>query len=195
VGEPRFGLDLGPGLFFCGRSGALSACCRFGGAVGADRVAGEVARTSTLSLRSLLATYRFWSVVLRPFSVPERLGGFGVLVAVGAIVWPAFTDRTGLGLPCPLRTLTGVPCPFCGLTTGAVALVRGEAGAAFAANPMIFGLAVLALAVGPLVALRAVGVIGPPVPWSSARRRKTEWLAGLTVLASWLFQLHRLGLG
>ena len=133
--------------------------------------------------------------MLRTFSVPERLGGFGVLTAVGAVVWPTLTDRTGLGLPCPLRMLTGVPCPFCGLTTAAVALVRGEAAAAFAASPLIFGLAALALAVGPLVALRAVGALAPPVPWSPARRRKTELLAGLLVFAGWLFQLHRLGLG
>ena len=131
----------------------------------------------------------------RTFSVPERIGGFGVLTAVGAVVWPTFTDRTGAGLPCPLRTLTGVPCPFCGLTTAAVALVRGEVTAAFAASPLIFGLAALALVVGPLVALRAGGVLAPPVPWSPARRRKTERLAGLLVFASWLFQLHRLGFG
>src|SRR5690349_20786141 len=108
---------------------------------------------------------------LRSFSVPERIGGFSVLVAGVAAVWPTFTSRTGAGLPCPLRTLTGVPCPGCGLTTAAVALVRGEAGAAFQANPVIFGLAALAVAVGPLVALRAAGVLTSPRPWSPAGRR------------------------
>jgi Protein of unknown function (DUF2752) len=131
----------------------------------------------------------------RSLSVPERIGGFGVLVAVGAVVWPGVTSGTGLGLPCPLRTLTGVPCPACGLTTAAVALARGDVAVAFAANPVIFGLAALAVAVGPLVALRAAGVLGPPRPWSPERRRRTGWLAGLLAIASWLFQLHRLGLG
>jgi hypothetical protein len=118
-----------------------------------------------------------------------------VLVAGAAAVWPALVDHTGVGVPCPLRTLTGVPCPFCGLTTAAVALVRGEVGAAFAASPLIFGLAAFAVAVGPLVALRAVGVLVQPQPWSSQRRRRWGMFAVLLAAASWLFQLHRLGVG
>jgi hypothetical protein len=116
-------------------------------------------------------------------------------VAGAAAVWPAFTGSTGVGLPCPLRALIGVPCPFCGLTTAAIALVRGRAGAAFEANPLIFGLAVLAVAAGPLVALRAFGVMSGPRPWSSHRRRRWGQAAVLVAAASWLFQLHRLGLG
>ena len=53
----------------------------------------------------------------------------------------------------------------------------------------------LALVAGPLVGLRAVGALAPPVPWSPARRGKTAWLTGLLVFAGWLFQLHRLGFG
>ncbi|SDT81172.1 DUF2752 domain-containing protein [Actinoplanes derwentensis] len=129
---------------------------------------------------------------MRLFSVPERIGGFGSLVAVAAAVWPALVDHTGAALPCPLRTVTGIPCPGCGLTTAAVALVRGEFGAAIHANPLIFGLAAFTVAAFPLVALRAAGVLGPPRPWSSERRRQMGWIAGLLAVASWLYQLHRL---
>ncbi|MCU7722251.1 DUF2752 domain-containing protein [Actinoplanes sp. KI2] len=93
-----------------------------------------------------------------------------------------------------MRTLTGVPCPVCGMTTAAVALIRGHAGAALSANPMIFGLAALAVAAGPLVVLRATGVLKPPEPWPAARRRWVERLIWPLALASWLFQLHRLGI-
>ncbi len=129
----------------------------------------------------------------RAFSVPERLGGFGLLVGAGALLWPAVTVRTGVGLPCPLRTVTGVPCPACGLTTAAVACVRGDLSAALAANPIILGLGALAVAVVPLVALRAAGLLRPPRPWPPAWRRVSGCTAGLLAVASWLFQWHRLG--
>jgi ribose/xylose/arabinose/galactoside ABC-type transport system permease subunit len=116
-------------------------------------------------------------------------------VAGAAAVWPAVTDSTGVGLPCPLRALTGVPCPFCGLTTAAIALVRGRVVTAFGANPLIFGLGVLAVAVGPLIVLRALGVLSVPQAWPSRRRRRWGRLAVLVAAASWLFQLHRLGVG
>lgn len=130
----------------------------------------------------------------RAYSVPERLAGFGLVVAAAAAVWPAFTVRTGLGLPCGLRLLTGVPCPGCGLTTAAIALVHGQFGAAAAANPVIYGLAACTVLVGPLVALRAAGVLAPPRPWSAASRRRMGWSGGLLALVSWFFQLHRLGI-
>ncbi|MFY1674655.1 DUF2752 domain-containing protein [Plantactinospora sp. WMMB334] len=125
--------------------------------------------------------------------MPERLGVFGLGVAVAAAAWPYLTEATGLGLPCPLRSLTGVPCPGCGLTTAAVALVRGDLAGAVAANPVIVGLAVLSLAVLPLLALRMSGVLPPPVRWSDRARRRTGWGVGVLACASWLFQLHRLG--
>jgi hypothetical protein len=133
--------------------------------------------------------------VRRDLSVPERIGLFGLGVAGAAAVWPGVTGATGLSLPCPLRWLTGVPCPGCGLTTAAVALVRGDVAGAAAANPAIFGLAALSIAVVPLLALRAVGALPPPTWWSARARRRVGWMVALLALASWVFQLNRLGVG
>lgn len=129
----------------------------------------------------------------RYFSVPERLVGLGCAVAAAALVWPAVTDLSGLGLPCPLRAVTGVPCPVCGSTTAAVALVRGDLATAAAASPAFIGFAAVVLAVAPLLALRVAGLLAPPVPWPDARRRRMGWVLGLLAVASWIYQLHRLG--
>jgi hypothetical protein len=81
------------------------------------------------------------------------------------------------GLPCPLRTLTGVPCPFCGLTTSVEAVMRGDAHAAFVANP--FGLLAVAFAIALLLRPR----------WQRFSPPALVLVAG--VATSWLFELHR----
>lgn len=129
----------------------------------------------------------------RAFSIPERLGGFGIAVATAAAVWPAVTTATGHGVPCPLRALTGVPCPACGLTTAAVDLVHGHPGASLAANPAILGLAALTVVMIPVLVLRHAGVLPPPRPCSARARRRIELVVLVAAAASWVFQLHRLG--
>jgi hypothetical protein len=130
-------------------------------------------------------------VLARAYSVPERITLFGLGCAALATVYPTLTDRTGLGLPCPLRTVTGVPCPFCGLTTATVALVSGGPRAAAAANPLIFLLAALVLATVPVLLVRFAGRGSAPRPWPAAARRRTGWVVGGLAGLSWIFQLHR----
>jgi len=49
---------------------------------------------------------------------------------------------TGIGIPCPWRSLTHTLCPFCGATTMGAALLRGDVAAAWSANPFVLTLLV-----------------------------------------------------
>ena len=130
---------------------------------------------------------------IRALSAPERTGLAGVAVAAGAVVWPAVSEATGAGLPCPLRSTTGVPCPLCGMTTATEALVRGELGAAVSANPLVLALAALTVTAILALALRRAGLLRPPVPWGRVAVVRVAAAAAVVAAASEAWQLHRLG--
>jgi Protein of unknown function (DUF2752) len=130
----------------------------------------------------------------RPYSVPERLGLTGLAATVAAFGYPAASRHTGLGLPCPLRTLTGIPCPMCGMTTAATRLARGDLGAAVAANPFVLVLAGLTAVMSVLLAARLLALAPPPVRWTPGRHRSVRLTVAMLCAASWAFQLHRFAL-
>lgn len=129
----------------------------------------------------------------RPLSAPERLGVVGVAVAGAAVVWPVVSRATGVGLPCPLRSVTGLPCPLCGMTTASQALVRGDLGEALAANPFLLVLATLAAGAVVALALRAAGWLRPPVPWGPVAVGRCLLVAAAGAALSEAWQLHRAG--
>lgn len=97
---------------------------------------------------------------MRPFEAVRALKALGAFVGFGLAVSGLYAT-TGIGFPCPFRTITGWQCPFCGGTRLGSALLHGHIGQAFAYNPMVFiGLIVIS-GLGALWILEAVG--GPRV--------------------------------
>jgi hypothetical protein len=120
--------------------------------------------------------------------------GVLVMVGVGLYLTP---DPAGhgthqqLGLPpCTIYYLTGRPCPSCGLTTSVSAILHGQFGLAWRANPMGF----LIVAAAGAVALNSLFAL----LWGrSVRIENTRFtLLLLGLLAIWLlhgavrFALH-----
>lgn len=123
----------------------------------------------------------------RPFRAARGLAHLGTL-AVAGVGLSALYATTGIGLPCPLRTMTGWACPLCGGTRLGSALLRGDVAAAFSHNPLLLvGLGVLTV-LGVLWTVEALGGPAVRLPTRSAARlarvRPTRWLVlGLGVAA------------
>lgn len=108
------------------------------------------------------------------FDPSDTRGAAAALLGAAAML-PLLPGHAGP--PCPLRTLTGVPCPLCGMTTSVEATVHGRLGAALLANPA-----------GPLAVAAALALLVRRP--RRAIRVPTVAVLG-TVLALWLFELHR----
>lgn len=63
----------------------------------------------------------------------RRLLGGSVL----AIAYYAFVRLTGVGIPCPIYSITGHWCPSCGVTRMALAITTGKLGEAWQANRLL----------------------------------------------------------
>ena len=116
-----------------------------------------------------------------------QVAGLGGLLAAGLAL--AYTSLK-IPLFCPLRAATGVPCPFCGMTTGTVAVLQGNIGAALAANP--FSLAVPPVVVGGIFSrLHMIFRDRPRREWSPVVRKAAMWVFFSALMGSWIFQLFR----
>lgn len=116
----------------------------------------------------------------------QTMGLSGLLATGLVLAW------TSLKVPliCPLRALTTVPCPLCGMTTGTVAFLRGDLSGALAAAPASIAV-VPATVAGISVAIWNF-IKGSKPRWASTRLRQAGVvIGGLTLIFSWVFQLHR----
>jgi Protein of unknown function (DUF2752) len=80
-------------------------------------------------------------------------------ILVGGLALSVLYASTGIALSCPFRALTGWQCPLCGGTRMGDALLHGDLGSAFLANPVLL-VAVTVLVV--LSILWTVQLLGGP---------------------------------
>ena len=87
----------------------------------------------------------------------------------------------GIGLPCPLLSLTGIQCPLCGSTRAAGALAEGDVAAAWGYNALlVLVLPILIVcAVAWTVELAGGPALRPPKPWRPLTQTKIYWIAGV----------------
>lgn len=109
-----------------------------------------------------------------------------------ALAWTSTIAGIGrLVGPCWMHSSFGVPCPTCGATRAAVALARGDWNAAFAVQPLLSALGVLAALYVPwAIGVVAFGWRPLRIELRGANRRPLRWaLVGL-VLANWAYLVH-----
>lgn len=121
------------------------------------------------------------TVPARAFDALRGLRSLAVFGAVGFGL-SALAATTGLGIPCPWRSLTGTLCPLCGGTHVGMALLGGDLAGAWAANQFVVvglvGLAVLGL----LWTVEALGgrAVRPP---RVLRGRPDRWWVAVGMVA------------
>ena len=99
-------------------------------------------------------------------------------ILAGGVALSATYATTGIGLPCPFLAITGWQCPLCGGTRMGSALLHGDVGSAFLANPVVL-VGVVTLVVLSLlwtVELLNGPAVRPPRPLSRRLRQVPPWV-------------------
>lgn len=114
-----------------------------------------------------------WSVAL--------VAGWGLLL--GASAW--LEARTGVeAQTCLFKRVSGHPCPSCGSTRAVMALLRGQWGEAFLWNPLVL---VTLMGAAGILAFRLASGSRLVLAWDASGRRLAYVLAGLVILANWVW--------
>jgi hypothetical protein len=115
---------------------------------------------------------------------------FFVLALLAVLVFRFWGRSIEVVAFCPLRRLIGLPCPSCGGTHVALALARGDVPTAFALNPLLTTAACL------LALWIAYGMLATLIPawrrqwvFTEQEKRALRWLAWLSLLAGWAYQI------
>lgn len=112
--------------------------------------------------------------------------GLRWLAAVGAggLALSLLYATTGRGLPCPFHRLTGWWCPLCGGTRMGAALLNGDPAAAFWFNPLAFIALPIAVVLGTVWLLEALGApaIRPPARLTAALTVPARHRAALVIV-------------
>ena len=123
-----------------------------------------------------------------PSGPATDLRWFGAAMVAGGVAITVLPDVDVV--LCPLRALTGVPCPFCGMTTGTLALARGDVAGSVGANPAAIVLAT-AILLAYLPARRRERWL---VPLGRAMPGIPRWLPWMALAPMWIWQLARFDL-
>jgi len=113
----------------------------------------------------------------------------GWLILVGLSVWLSGW-RGWEGPLCLFKAMTGRPCPTCGSTRGVLAILHGHVGEAFAYNPMVFLIAVVA---GLMLAMRVLFARSVKLELTCTERRVAWGIAVAAFLANWAYLIVYVG--
>ena len=122
--------------------------------------------------------------------------GLGAVAAAGLALARVFPDLTLRLAHCPLRDSTGLPCPTCGGTHAAVALAAGDWAEAWRANPLVTAAVVaFVLWIAWAAAALAVPRLRVRVVLTAGEKKAARIGAALLLIATWLWEILRLGVG